>query len=345
MALYSPGRRRAILLLLLTSLLLLTIDLRGNAIFDATRTAFERGMRPFENAAEVVARPVRNAWRGITKYDDLEERNRELEARIESMRTNDLVARGIYSQYQRLLAYFNLESPGGYDRVVASVVGLSPNNIDQIIEIDKGSDDGIRVGMPVVNEAGALIGKVTTPVTADRARVMLITDTNYATGVRIVRPQTPPTSTTSTTSTTTTLPAVTPGSLDETTIGTTTTTTTTTTSTTTTSTTTTLPDPQRETGQLEGRGAGELPQVNFIEDNPAFGRPEHGDDVFTAGGNFGLAPPDIPIGIVTEIRRESASRGWILDVEPQANLDGLEFVQVILYQSEQDARSLEGPAD
>lgn len=341
MSLYSPGRRRAILLLLLTSLLLLTIDLRGNAIFDATRTAFERAMRPFENAAEVVSRPVRNAWRGITQYDDLERENQRLEAQTESMRTNDLVARGIYSQYQRLLAYFNLESPGSYDRVLASVVGLTSNNIDQIVEIDKGSDDGIRVGMPVVNESGALIGKVTIPVTADRARVMLLTDTNYATGVRIVRSQTPPTTTTSTT-TTTTLPAATPGSLDETTTSTTTTTTSTTT---TTATTTTLPDPQRETGQLQGQGADEVPQVNFVEDNPAFGTPQPGDIVLTAGGNFGLAPPDIPIGVVTEIRRESASRGWILDVEPQANLDGLEFVQVILYQSEQDSGSLEGPAD
>ena len=43
MALYTPGRRRAILLLLLSSLLILTIDLRGNAIFDAIRTGLQPG--------------------------------------------------------------------------------------------------------------------------------------------------------------------------------------------------------------------------------------------------------------------------------------------------------------
>ena len=41
MPLYSPGRRRAIILLLLTSALLLTLDLRGNAIFDATGKRFQ----------------------------------------------------------------------------------------------------------------------------------------------------------------------------------------------------------------------------------------------------------------------------------------------------------------
>ena len=42
MPLYTPGRRRAIVLLLLTSVLLLTLDLRGNAIFDAVRSGFNR---------------------------------------------------------------------------------------------------------------------------------------------------------------------------------------------------------------------------------------------------------------------------------------------------------------
>ena len=161
MAVYSPGRRRAILLLVLTSLLLITIDLRGNALLDAARDGFDRAMRPFEDAAEVVARPVRNAWRGITEYDDLEAENERLEAQIDAMRTNDIAARSVIEQWQRLLANYDLESPGDFDRVVASVIGQSPNNLDQIIEINKGSDDGIRVGMPVVNPAGSLIGKVT----------------------------------------------------------------------------------------------------------------------------------------------------------------------------------------
>ena len=86
-------------------------------------------------------------------------------------------------------AWRTSRSPGNFDRIIASVIGQSPNNLDLIIEINKGSSYGIRVGMPVVNPAGALIGKVTAPVTSDRARVMLITDPNYAILVKIVRPE------------------------------------------------------------------------------------------------------------------------------------------------------------
>lgn len=335
MAVYTPGRRRAIIILLLTSLLLLTLDLRGNALFDAARTAWERAMRPVEDAAEVVARPVRNAWRGIREYEDLRAENDELRAEVEAGRADHIQAQAVISQWQRLLVMFGLESPGSYERVVASVVGQSPVNLDQIIEINKGSDDGLRVGMPVLNESGELIGKVTTPVTSSRARVMLLTDINYAIAVKVVRPAELPTA--RPTSTTTTVPAQGTTVAGSTTTSTTTATTTSTTTTTTPTTTTSLPDPQRETGLLVGRGPDQPPQVQFVDDTPVFGTPQVGDIVSTAGGTDSLAPPDLPIGVVSEVRRGSPSEGWILDVAPLAATEGLEFVQVLLYAPEAEA--------
>ena len=46
MPLYTPGRRRAIVLLLLTSVLLLTLDLRGNAVFDTRPQRVQQAHRP-----------------------------------------------------------------------------------------------------------------------------------------------------------------------------------------------------------------------------------------------------------------------------------------------------------
>lgn len=349
MSLYSPGRRRAILILLLTSLLLLTLDLRGNAIFDAVRSGYNQAMRPFESATEVVSRPIRNAWRGITQYDDLEDENQRLQEQVQSMQANDVVSRAVISQYYELLAINDLEFPGSYERVTAYVVGQTPSNLDQIIEINKGENDGIREGMVVIAPNG-LVGKVTEAL-ADESRVMLLTDTNYAVEVKVVRPEVPLTTTTSSstsTTTTTTPPAagVPPGA--STTSTSTTTSTTTSTSTTvpgqttlppTTVPPTTLPDPQRETGGLVGRGPGERPEVVFIADTPGFGTPSVGDIVSTSGGSMSLAPADIPIGRVTEVQPSSPSEGLVVEVEPYANLDDLEFVQVILYTPERETPS------
>ena len=51
------------------------------------------------------------------------------------MRTNDIVARSIIDSYRRLLGMEDLETPGNFDRIIASVIGQSPNNLDLIIEI------------------------------------------------------------------------------------------------------------------------------------------------------------------------------------------------------------------
>ena len=81
---------------------------------------------------------------------------------------------------------------------------------------------------------------------------------------------------------------------------------------------------------MVGRGVDEPPQVNLVDDSPAFGTPEVGDAVLTAGGTTAWRPPTSR-SASSRSRHGSPSEGWILEVEPHAELDGLEFVQVILY--------------
>lgn len=69
MASVPVGRRRIILLLLLTAVLLLTVDLRGNSGLDRVRNGFVWVLAPFETAAQVVSRPVIDAWRGVSQFD------------------------------------------------------------------------------------------------------------------------------------------------------------------------------------------------------------------------------------------------------------------------------------
>jgi rod shape-determining protein MreC len=339
MPLYTPGRRRAIVLLLLSSVLLLTLDLRGNALFDAARTGFTKVVDPFEAAADVVTKPVRNAWHGIVDYEDVAEENERLREQLDGQRADQVAAQAAILDYQALLALNNLPSLGDYPAVPAMVEGESPSNLDQVIEINKGSNDGIEVGMAVVNEAG-LVGKVTAPVLPDRANVMLVTDDRYATGVKVV-PGAPPETTTTLppetvppaptdpaaapvtdpNATSTSVPAPPSSTVPEST-----------TSTSTSPTTTTIDvSNSRDTGQLMGQGAGRLPQVDLLQDTPVFGRIVAGDIVLTSGGTDGLAPPDIPVGVVKNVISRSSAEGPLLEIEPLADLGRLHFVRVVLY--------------
>jgi rod shape-determining protein MreC len=69
--------------------------------------------------------------------------------------------------------------------VTGRVIFQSPTVWYATIRVDKGSDDGVRVGQPVINEE-ALIGRVT-DVIGGSAQVTLITDTTTAVPARAGR--------------------------------------------------------------------------------------------------------------------------------------------------------------
>lgn len=335
------------IILLLSSILLITLDLRGNAVFNAARSGFGYALRPFEIAGDVVTRPVERAWRGITEFDELREENEALQRQIDAQKSAEIAAENALIENRLLRAQAGLESLAAYDKVSAEIIGLSPSNFDQQVEIDRGSSDGIRVGMPVVNDAG-LVGKITR-VAPQTSIVMLVTHTSYAVPVKVVAEVTP--------SATTTVPVTVPSGLD---VDDVTTTTSTTTTTPTTTTTTTLPEGAaqgggladggttttttsstttttvvivtRETGALGGFGADRLPRIRFIADSPQFVRVVKGDAVLTSGGSESLAPPNIPIGRVANVMKGVGTEGLALEVELNADLDHLTFLTVILYQ-------------
>ncbi len=73
-----------------------------------------------------------------------------------------------------------------HQRVTANVIGSSPSNFEPRLEIDRGSSDGIRVGMPVVDASG-LVGRVSDvrvassiviPLTAPQFQAAVITIDN-----------------------------------------------------------------------------------------------------------------------------------------------------------------------
>ncbi len=129
---------------------------------------------PVGAVGEFVTRPVRGlfAWAsdlGVsrsqletlrTQNDELRKRVSELEeARLENLRLEGLVD---FVQSSKTAA------------VGARVIGRPTNSWEGVITIDRGTDDQVREGMPVVGPAG-LLGQ-TVDVTAHSARVRLITD-------------------------------------------------------------------------------------------------------------------------------------------------------------------------
>jgi rod shape-determining protein MreC len=181
----TGGRSRlTIALLVLTSLALLTLDFRDAAVVESARRVAGTVFSPLRGAAETVSEPFTNAWHGVTDYGDLKDENDDLRRRLDEAQGDAVQGEDAALQLAELLAQQNLEWVGAIPTTAARVLSGSPSNFSHTLDISKGSDDGIKMGMPVVNEAG-LVGKIVL-VTGNRSTVQLITDPDFAVGIKLL---------------------------------------------------------------------------------------------------------------------------------------------------------------
>ncbi|HUH97432.1 MAG TPA: rod shape-determining protein MreC [Anaerolineales bacterium] len=105
----------------------------------------------------------------------LRARNAELESEISQLQTQviDLQQRVSQTEILAALVDFSRANPESSYKA-ASVIGRDPSPFLHYIIINRGSNDGILRGMPVVTNQG-LVGRIDA-VIADAARVQLITD-------------------------------------------------------------------------------------------------------------------------------------------------------------------------
>lgn len=107
----------------------------------------------------------------------LQERNTQLERQLAELQGELIELREKAVDYERLAELLEYtDSTEGREYVTADVIGEGQYGIIRSIIINKGTRDGIDIGMPVVTDLG-LVGRIWR-VTASSSQVQLITDRN-----------------------------------------------------------------------------------------------------------------------------------------------------------------------
>lgn len=173
-------RRLVLLALVVVALALLTISFRSPTT-GALHTAQGYGadvLRPFEVAAQRVARPFRDAYDYVDGLAGAKTENAKLRADVRQLRSQVNANSAIQQKYDDLVALMHFEQSSMYPKnfrpVNTTVLSYPAGPFAQEVTIDAGSSSGIREGTPVV-DADGLIGHVTT-VSPSTARVMLLDD-------------------------------------------------------------------------------------------------------------------------------------------------------------------------
>jgi rod shape-determining protein MreC len=173
--------------LVLLSLLLITISFREptTGVAHGIESAGATVLRPFEVAAERVARPFRDVYGYFAGLVHVKSENEELKREISELRQQALqgeTAREQLAELRALLDYVDSPLfPSDYSPVNTRVISWA-SEFDQQVVIAAGSDHGIREETPVVTREG-LVGSVT-QVAGSSALVTLLTDENSAVQAR-----------------------------------------------------------------------------------------------------------------------------------------------------------------
>jgi len=139
-------------------------------------------VQPFRSLARVVISPVGNVWESFTNGDELERENAVLRRQLDELLSYRIANEGAVNDLEALRTQLGLQGLGGQETIVAEVTAGSVSNFDPyILEINKGTQSGIREGMPVIS-TGGLIGRIENPGLQD-SRVRLITDPTVNIGV------------------------------------------------------------------------------------------------------------------------------------------------------------------
>jgi rod shape-determining protein MreC len=184
MAISPPtGSRTRLAVVVAASVTLVTLGLRDAPVVRDLREGAATVTDPIESAVDTATSPIRNAWHGVSDYDDLQAENERLRQELDEAGAADISGTDAQRQLSDLSLVLDLPYATDIPKVVARVVSGPRSNFSHAVEIDKGGDDGLAVGMPVATGAG-LAGRIT-QVTANSATVDLITDPEIRVGVRL----------------------------------------------------------------------------------------------------------------------------------------------------------------
>jgi len=104
--------------------------------------------------------------------------NEVLKAKLIALRENVLAA----ERLDRIQAFRNNQN---YSSIIANVIGRDPSNWNASLVIDKGKNEGIAVGLPVVSQLG-VVGRIF-EVGKNTSKVILLSDPTFAVAAVVQR--------------------------------------------------------------------------------------------------------------------------------------------------------------
>ncbi len=170
----------AVFLVILTS----TLALMGQT--DPIKNVFNTVTMGFRYVGIKISEATEGFSRYFQSIDELEQKNSELESEIERLESELVDAQAAKDENARLREYIEVKKAyPDFKFADALIVGIQSENHTTFFTLDRGSSDGIEVGMPVIVTSG-VVGSVC-EVGYNWCRVRALTESLSSAGAYVSR--------------------------------------------------------------------------------------------------------------------------------------------------------------
>jgi rod shape-determining protein MreC len=176
-------RTLTVIVLVVVSLSLISLDLNGrtHSLTSGIKSVANDIYSPLRQGVDDLISPIGNFFAGAFDYGAVQSENEQLQKAIGQLRATQTERGFEQNQLRQLTQLENLPYLQSLPVVTAQTQDEYSSNFTATITLDKGRDDGVDVGYPVVG-AGGLVGQVIQAF-HHTSVVRLITDGQFKVGV------------------------------------------------------------------------------------------------------------------------------------------------------------------
>jgi rod shape-determining protein MreC len=185
----AAGGLAALFILCVASLALFTVYVKEGEAgpLHTVQLGAAEVLRPVRSVVAAGAKPFQEAGEKVESVLDTSEQE-ALQRELQEAKGLAAQASRLERENARLRELLNGERSFYEYGPLARVVAPVGNQFTNRIQIDVGTEDGIKPQMPVVAGENTLVGRTTESVSRSTAQVMLLTDREFHAGVRIIPP-------------------------------------------------------------------------------------------------------------------------------------------------------------
>lgn len=130
---------------------------------------------PFQKVFYALSFGFGNIREFLGSIGQLKNENEKLIGEKRELLARNAMLSNIESENKNLREQLELLPRDKYELIAANIIGQDPHGMGNWIEIDKGSDDGISVGMSVIVSQGVLLGRIQ-EVHGSSSKIILLTN-------------------------------------------------------------------------------------------------------------------------------------------------------------------------